>query len=122
MAHMHGFGVVPNVNAMPSIRNPRTGLGNGESHHPGDHDHNTLDSEGDPLSLSTGDSTPILSSSAEEVPTLTSEVEPPTHSLMKSLGFTWDEFSESYCYNHDWEWEVNPALHPDFDSVSPLEM
>jgi hypothetical protein len=41
---------------------------------------------------------------------------------MKSLGFTWDEFSGSYSYNHDWEWELDPTLHPDFDSVSPMEM
>lgn len=118
MAHTRGSGAAPNT--MTYIRSPNIGFGNGGSHHPGGHDHNALGPESNPLSFSTGDSTPTLSSSTGEVPALTSEVEPPTHALMHGSGLTWDKLFGS-CYYSD-DLETNPALNPDFDSFSAMEL
>lgn len=126
-AQVHGFRTAPNFHPVPP------------THCPDDDDRSALPPASNALGLSdlyslpqattqaeplvsdhlihpsnpTGDSTPTAGSSVGEVPTPVSEVEPPTQSLLKSSGLTYEKFLESY-YNSS-DWVTNPAFNPDFD-------
>lgn len=141
-AQVHGFGMVPNFYAMPSMHHHNSGI-----HNPERHDHNGLTPASGALNLSAfrplpqatalteppassgpqivpqnqaDDSIPAAGSSVNEVPTPKSETEPPTQALAKSSHLSYDNLLESY-YNND-DWEFDPAFNPDFDPFSSTRL
>jgi len=126
-AQVHGLDMAPNLHATPPM------------YYPKDDDRSALPPASNALGLSdlrslpqattqakplvsdhlihpsnsTGDSTPTAGSSAGEVPTPVSEVEPPTQSLLRNSGLTYEKFLENF-YNSS-DWVANPAFNPDFD-------